>query len=297
MFWSLADSARLAWGIRDHYDALAWSIAGERAHLTESRRKELELRGALKGKPETPLFLWLALAAGVAGVVDEESRTKQASWSSAKWKTSAHELSGSAVLTAIANNAAERLALETRMLGEVAARDIIGASTSSLKYKMPGEDKSTRLDAVLTALTATQTLPEMYKQTEHLEKLLSQSWLQRADVITQSTWNEGQIISIEEKAGDGDMIARVPEPDACSKCIELFVSPLGTLNLFSATQLLRDAHTTEGQMAASSSPVHPHCRCWVLHVPKGYYATRDGGIVKDETGNAPGVPLGDDDGQ
>jgi len=104
------------------------------------------------------------------------------------------------------------------------------------------------------------------------------NWERIARTELQAVYNEGVFLDAVQDYGADTRIARMPESDACSHCLRLFVDG-SSLRVFPAQELLSNG-TNVGRPAASwvatIFPVHPNCRCDTIAVPPGMFVTRDG---------------------
>ena len=111
-------------------------------------------------------------------------------------------------------------------------------------------------------------------------KFYSHNWQRIAQTELQAAHNEGRFIDAVE---NGDMIARVPDTDACETCLSLFVGEDGNLRVFTHDELATNGTNVGKQNTdkkATLFPVHPNCKCDTIPVPVGFYVQRDGRIRK-----------------
>jgi len=113
-----------------------------------------------------------------------------------------------------------------------------------------------------------------------ITKYYSHNWERIAQTELQASHNEGRFIDAMQ---NDDLVARVPDSNACETCLSLFVGGDGNLIIFDPSELAQNGTNVgkaKGEHKATLFPVHPNCRCDTIPVPKGFYATRDGRIRK-----------------
>lgn len=114
---------------------------------------------------------------------------------------------------------------------------------------------------------------------EQLAKSLSRAWMDSARdwervaaTELQGAYNEATLVHSVDLYGKAARIARVPERDACHRCMDLFIGGDGLPRIWTpggiaanGTNIGRKSKDWKGTLW----PVHPRCRCGTVLVPPG----------------------------
>lgn len=100
----------------------------------------------------------------------------------------------------------------------------------------------------------------------------SRDWQRVARTELQGAYNEGVLAAGITRFGDQARIARIPESDACKRCLDLFLDN-GRPIIFDARDIINNG-TNVGrkpdEWKATIWPIHPNCRCDTVSVPPGH---------------------------
>ena len=103
-----------------------------------------------------------------------------------------------------------------------------------------------------------------------------------AETELQAVHNEGQIYQGIDLYGNEALIARIPEANACSSCLELSIDPVTSEPyLFNVIELANNG-TNVGRKRkdwkATAFPIHPNCRCDIIPLGPDQKADRLGRV-------------------
>lgn len=113
----------------------------------------------------------------------------------------------------------------------------------------------------------------------------------RRIAITEKTFamQQGQADQIKKEFGKDALVARIPQPDACKHCRRLHLGSDGQPIIFKLSELEKNG-TNVGRKAndwvSVIGPIHPHCQCQLIYIPKGWGFNAEGELV-------PGGKLGE----
>ena len=113
----------------------------------------------------------------------------------------------------------------------------------------------------------------------------SHNWKRIAQTELQASHNEGRVIYAQETYGEGAQVARIPESDACSYCVELFTDETGKPRVFNAEELLANGVNvgrSRSEWLPTVFPLHPNCRCDTITVPQGFIVLEDGRLRRPD---------------
>jgi hypothetical protein len=145
-------------------------------------------------------------------------------------------------------------------------------------------------NALVTQLAQQQFLVDELKQGIEQRKLVSQivseighktgDWGRNFDRIiitaSQDAFEHGRAAEIERKSIDSDpLVYKQPKQGACKHCIRLYLTNgVGSEPIIFKLSVLRSNGSNIGRKVdewkATIDAIHPHCRCALQEVPKGY---------------------------
>ena len=136
--------------------------------------------------------------------------------------------------------------------------------------------------AVLTKPTAREVAGRIRQRVGDLAR----DFERIAETELQAVHNEGQIYQAVAIDGDDAMVARIPESTACSSCRALFVNPeTSEPYVFSVSKLAENGTNVGRKRAdwvATAYPLHPKCRCDIIHVSEGQKVSSTGRLIKKD---------------
>ena len=110
------------------------------------------------------------------------------------------------------------------------------------------------------------------------------NWQRIAVTELQGAHNEGRINAALRAHGDDAQVARIPESDACSRCLDLFTDGAEPI-VFKVVDLIGNGVNVgrdRSEWRATVWPMHPNCRCDTITVPPGFIVTREGALRRAE---------------
>ncbi len=104
-----------------------------------------------------------------------------------------------------------------------------------------------------------------------------------ADTEMQNVYEEGKAVQIERDAGKDARVYKEVYPAACRFCIKFYTtSGVGSKPVIFKLSTLRSYGSNVGRKqkswTATLSATHPHCRCNLEHIPKGYIWNEELGV-------------------
>jgi len=100
----------------------------------------------------------------------------------------------------------------------------------------------------------------------------ARNWRRIAETELQAAHNEGIALEAYREDGAEARIVRVPNDDACPDCLRLYLDDDGVPRIFSVLDIVANG-TNVGKKRADWQPtlfpLHPHCRCYTIRVPRG----------------------------
>ena len=112
-------------------------------------------------------------------------------------------------------------------------------------------------------------------------------WGRVAATESQMAHQEGFLGSVVERHGDDELLAKVPEPDACPHCLKHYRDAEGKPRVAPASWWYEQGTSNAGRKAADWKPVlgamHPWCRCQLVRVPGGWEFDDEWSLVPSDT--------------
>jgi hypothetical protein len=103
---------------------------------------------------------------------------------------------------------------------------------------------------------------------------MTRDWTRIANTETHIAHQEGFFESTVAHDGDGAMMAKVPERDACPDCLRLYLGPDGKPIIRPASWWASHGSNNVGRKRVDWEPVlgamHPWCRCEFVNIPEGF---------------------------
>lgn len=190
--------------------------------------------------------------------------------------------------TSFYNDAVERIGMYCRGLGDVWSdklQDWIGEEwTGDVMETVPDmEGRQTVVHKVRQVIvegrdkywTKDKIANELGKATGDFGR----NWRRIVETELQSLYNETVAHGAAVRYGKDARVARVPESNACKKCLELFLGDDGLPIVWDLRELLRNGNNvgkSKTEWKPVLPPVHPRCRCGTTSVSPGGYVDRRG---------------------
>ena len=139
-------------------------------------------------------------------------------------------------------------------------------------------------DKVSQAVANRQSAKKLASELGNATKDWARDWGRIARTELQAAYNEGVVIESIDIFGEEARVARIPESDACEKCLELFLDDERLPIVFQVADLLNRG-TNVGKRrefwGPTMFPLHPNCRCDTQIVPPGLKFGKDGLLVPE----------------
>jgi hypothetical protein len=152
--------------------------------------------------------------------------------------------------------------------GEVAGQAII-EHDDKLAARLRGGIKREVSEAVARRETVGQLKTRLGQMAGDWER----DWGRVAATESQMAHQEGFLGAVAERYGDDELLAKVPEPDACEHCLKHYLEN-GKPKVRPASWWYEQGTSNAGRKSADWKPVlgamHPWCRCQLVRVPAGW---------------------------
>ena len=123
------------------------------------------------------------------------------------------------------------------------------------------------------AIAERATVKTLKSRLGHLTEDWARDWDRIAITETHQAHQEGVVSEIVTRKGSDAGMAKIPEPDACPACKDLFLEQ-GRPVVRPASWWMANGTTNAGRKRADwkavLGAVHPHCRCQAVEVPEGW---------------------------
>lgn len=143
-------------------------------------------------------------------------------------------------------------------------------------------------DATAEAVAKRRSAKQLRSDLRQLTEDWSRDWDRIAHTELQRAYEHGYAEGTIEQYGDGELLAKVPEPDACAECMRLYTD--GERPIVKPARWWMANGTNVGrkkdQWQATIDPLHPNCRCRLQRVPRGWTINMDGEIEPPEVEKA-----------
>jgi 3'-phosphoadenosine 5'-phosphosulfate sulfotransferase (PAPS reductase)/FAD synthetase len=128
-------------------------------------------------------------------------------------------------------------------------------------------------NAVATKLAERQTVKQLKSALGNMTGDWKRDWDRIAVTESHQAHQEGYLHSVTEQYGDEEMLAKLPEPGACDQCLKHYLED-GRPIVRPASWWHAQGPNNAGRKQRDWKPVlgamHPHCRCQLVRVPKGW---------------------------
>lgn len=102
----------------------------------------------------------------------------------------------------------------------------------------------------------------------------ARDWRRIANTETHMAQQEGYLEDVRERHGDEELLAKIPEPNACKHCQRLYLDGEGQPIVRPASWWADQGASNAGRKTADWKPVlgaiHPWCSCRLIRVPDGW---------------------------
>jgi len=102
----------------------------------------------------------------------------------------------------------------------------------------------------------------------------ARDWRRIANTEIHMAQQEGYLEDVRERYGDDELLAKIPEPNACKHCKRLYLDGDGQPIVRPASWWAAQGASNAGRKAADWLPVlgamHPWCQCRMIRVPAGW---------------------------
>jgi len=124
--------------------------------------------------------------------------------------------------------------------------------------------------AVVNRTTANQLASRLAEVTGDYER----DWHRLAVTELQNAQEKGYARVVESETGKQSLVAKLVNPDACHSCVDVYCeSDRVTPKIFTLAELQANG-TNVGRKTSeylpTVGPIHPHCFCRLIRVPKGF---------------------------
>lgn len=155
---------------------------------------------------------------------------------------------------------------------------IVINADKDLADRMREDIKST----TAVAIAKRKTAQELRSDLRQLTKDYTRDWDRIAQTEIQQAHQEGYFEHTVEVFGEDELLAKVPESDACEQCIKHYTEN-GIPIIRPASWWQANGVNNVGRKTADWKPVigamHPYDRCRLQRVPKGWGITADGELL------------------
>lgn len=140
-------------------------------------------------------------------------------------------------------------------------------------------------DETAVKIEKRKTRKQLKTELANLTKDYGRDWDRIAHTEAHLAQQTGFFNATVEKHGDGVLLAKVPEPNACPDCKKLYLDADGQPLIKPSTWWLKQGETNIGRKRADWRPVlgvmHPWCRCRLVRVPNGWAFDENGDMVPE----------------
>lgn len=283
-----------------HHEAWAVEVLGDAADL-QSEELELLVRGGylspeyVHGRPVSGMrhnvdpWMFSVLIGTLLGDATPERIPEMRNWPLSRWKRAidallderAHQdlskglsdwirAAGSGIQNIVAKLRRRLKQLsgqETATYAHVQSR--VGTYVTKLSEEAKAKVREIVQASVGEGLSATQLMLRL----SSAFRGQSRDWLRVARTEMQAANNEAVATQALEEDGPTARVARVPEHDACEKCLELYLDSSGKPRIWELSDLIANGTNfgrKQSQWQATLYPLHSNCRCGLVRVPPGY---------------------------
>lgn len=128
-------------------------------------------------------------------------------------------------------------------------------------------------DKTAEGLARRQTTKQLATQLGQITQDWARDWDRIAKTETHMAHQEGVLSETIKRHGDDELLAKVPEPDACPHCLKHYLKN-GKPRVEPASWWQSQGSSNAGRKAKDWKPVlgamHPFCRCQLLRIPEGW---------------------------
>jgi len=135
--------------------------------------------------------------------------------------------------------------------------------------------KAARRDAVTNLTTRLRQMSEDW----------ARDWGRIASTESQMAYQQGFLEATVRRHGSEELLAKMPEPNACDDCKRLYLDADGRPEAHPASWWAENGVNNVGRKRADWLPVlgamHPWCQCQLVRVPRGMVFDADGDLVPE----------------
>lgn len=129
-------------------------------------------------------------------------------------------------------------------------------------------------DKVSTKIAERTTRKKLAQDLGKLTGDWARDWQRIANTETHMAQQEGYLEDVRERHGDDELLAKVPEPNACPHCKRLYLDAEGQPLVKPASWWAEQGASNAGRKTAEWLPVlggiHPWCQCKLIRIPDGW---------------------------